>query len=600
MELKELVALYRRWIWLLVAGLILGLVSGFAASKIQTPIYEASAKVLITRSGQSSITDIMPLSDQQLVLTYQQVLKTRPVLEEAESRLNANIVPSNINVNVVPNTQIIQIKVQDKRAKQAAAIANALVQILVEQNETLQAGRYAIYEENLSSQIDQVQVQINDLRGQITQINQANIEEQLDMVDKQIVALQVETSNLEEEIAKFPLKLTADERASVAEKETQVSQLRSLLSLYQEIQTNLTFIGQPLPESAGREDPQLASLRATLNLYQELYLNLLNNLETVKLARAEKTPTVTQIEEAAIPEIPVRPIPLLYIAVSAIVGLLIAAGAILLIDYFDDTLKSAQKIQEALGIPVIGQIGEANHTNGAAGGLFLFDRANSSLSNAFGSLKVGVGRLAAQKSLKTLLITSPGIGEGKTTIAANLAAAFVRSGSRVVLLDADLYHPQMHSLLGLDNQMGLTNILADNEDWHAVAQDSAGITVITSGTHSGSSAVLLESDKVSQLLKKLQKEADVIIIDGPPLFIVDAQILVAKVSGILLVVRQGNTLTAVARAMLDQLRLMDANVLGVVLNRVPRTDTYYFDGYYRGASEAKPKEKVKKVANNQT
>jgi Mrp family chromosome partitioning ATPase len=87
----------------------------------------------------------------------------------------------------------------------------------------------------------------------------------------------------------------------------------------------------------------------------------------------------------------------------------------------------------------------------------------------------------------------------------------------------------------------------------------------------------------------------VIIIDGPPLFIVDSQILASKVGGILLIVRHGSTITAVARAMLRQLNLMEVNVLGAILNRVPRAETYYFDGYYRNTLPDQPEKKSTKV-----
>src|SRR5690242_21802291 len=101
MELKDVITLYRRWIWLLIAGAILGLTSGFFASKMQTPIYEASAKVLVTRSRQQGGTDVLSISDQQLVLTYLQLLKTRPVLGEVESRLSTKIDSENITVDIV-------------------------------------------------------------------------------------------------------------------------------------------------------------------------------------------------------------------------------------------------------------------------------------------------------------------------------------------------------------------------------------------------------------------------------------------------------------------------------------------------------------------
>jgi len=589
MEPKELISLYRRWIWLVIAGLILGLASGFLASKIQTPTYEASAKVLVTRSRQQGGTDILSISDQQLVATYLQLLKTRPVLNETGARLGRNIDSDNIIVDLVPDTQIIQIKVQDKDPKQAFAIANTLVQILIEQNETLYTGRYTSYEEGLSSQITQVEKQINTLQGQITQINQANVEEQLTLVNQQITDLQVEISSLDQDISKFPALLSTIDRASLAEKQTQLDQLRSLLTLYQEIKTNLTFIGKPAQAGSGLDDIRVTSLQSTLNLYQQLYLNLLNNLTAVKLARVQSTPTVSPIEDAVIPTRPVRPIPLLYTALAGLVGLFIAAGAILLINYFDDTLKSSEKIQEVLGVPVIGEIPEFNPLY-RVGKSSSSSHINLSLLNALGILRININRLITQKSPRIILITSPAQGDGKTTIAANLARAFVQSGKKVALLDADLSNPALHSRFEIDNQRGLSHILSDNLDWQDVAHNINGITLITSGSPSESSAALLESEKMTQLLKQMQKEVDMVIMDGSPLFTVDSQILASKAGGILLVVRQGGTITAVARSMLDQLKLMNANVLGAVLNRVPLADTYYVDTHSRKISADKPEE----------
>ncbi len=266
-------------------------------------------------------------------------------------------------MNVVADTQIIQIKVQDKSAKQAFAITNGLVQILIEQNETLYTGRYSAYEEGLNSQITQVEKQITTLQNQITQINQANIEEQLGLVNQQITDLQVEIFNLEKDIAKFPSILSPVDRASLTEKQNQLDQLRSLLTLYQQIKTNLTYIGKPVQAGSGLDDMRVTSLQSTLNLYQQIYLNLLNNLTAMKLAHVQSTPTVSLIEDAVIPKRPIRPVPLLYTTLAGLVGLFVAAGAILLIDYLDDTLKSSRKVQDVLGVPVIGEITETTPNN---------------------------------------------------------------------------------------------------------------------------------------------------------------------------------------------------------------------------------------------
>ena len=594
MELKEIISLYRRWLWLLILGLVLGLGSGYLASKLQTPVYEASAKVLVTRSRQQGVTDILSISDQQLVLTYVQLLKTRPLLEEASSTLGYKIRSDQVTVEIISDTQIIHIKVQDKSRDRAAAIANALVQMLIDKNETLQAGRYAVYEEGLNTQITQVQKQSDLLQGQITQINQANIQEQLRLVNQQIADLQTEISSLESDVAKFPSLLSTVDRAKLVEKQTQLDQLRSLLRLYQEIQTNLTFIGRPVQSGSGSDDPRIASLQSTLNLYQQLYLNLLNNLTAVKLARAQSTPTVSPIENAVVPERPIRPIPLLYVAISGIVGLVIAAGAILLLNYFDDTLKSSPKTQEVLGIPILGEISETHSIHSIANGSAK-PEISVPLLNAFGILRINVNRLLLQKSVKTILITSPASDDGKTTIAINLAAAFVQSGKKVALLDADLSNPALHSWFGLDNERGLSDLLAEDFDWQEVAHQMNGMTLITSGAQVQSSSVLLESARMTRLLDQLQSEVDAIIIDSPPLFSVDSQILASQVGGVLFVVRQGTTIASTARAMLSQLNLMGVNVLGTVLNRTPRVSRYPFYKYHSSNSAGKVSKKINSI-----
>jgi capsular exopolysaccharide synthesis family protein len=589
MELKTVLALYRRWTWLLVAALIIGLASGFAASKMQVPVYEASTKVLVTRSRPQGSTDILSMSDQQLVLTYLQLLKTRAVLEEVGTRVGVNVDPRNVRVDIIADTQIIQIKVRDSDARKAAVIADTLVEVLIESNEMLQAGRYSSYEQGLNTQIAQVQGQLNELQSQISEINQANIDQQLDAVNQQIKVLQDEIAGLEMETAGYSGYLTEADRASLAEKGAQLNQLRSLLYLYQEIQTNLTFIGKP-SQGTGSNDPRVTSLQATLSLYQQLYLNLLNNLEAVKLARVQSTPTVTRIEEATAPEHPIQPIPLLYTILSGTVGLLIAAGGILLVDYLDDTLRSSQRTREVLGVPVLAEIMQIDQTD-LARAAESASQASAPFLNAFGILRINVGRLLARNPLKSVLITSGSLEEGKTTVAVNLAAAFAQAGKSVALLDADFYRPVLHSRLHLDNRRGLSDILADNLDWREVAQVCNGVTVITSGHHPHASAVLLESEAMGRLLQQLQHDADFIIVDGPPLFIVDSQALSSRVGGILFVVRQATTTAAAARAMLDQMKLIGVNVLGAVVNRVPRSDTYYYyDGYHREPSKEKAKE----------
>ena len=287
--------------------------------------------------------------------------------------------------------------------------------------------------------------------------------------------------------------------------------------------------------------------------------------------------------------------PLLYILIGIVVGLGCSITAILLMDHFDDTLRSSQNVQEVLGIPILGKISEAHNKKHTGGDRSFTAHEDPELMNAFGSLRINVNRLMQQHSVKVLLVTSPSRGDGKTMISLNLAEAFAASGKKVALVEADLYRPRLHVRFGLDNKNGLTSILTSDLRWEEATKSVRKITVVTGGPATTSSAMLLESEVMDQFLDELQANFDVVILDSPPLFVMDAQILASKVGGILMVVRLGDTITAVARSMLDQLHLMDAHVLGAVLNCVPhQKDISYFDGQVekqrtKGSEEPDPK-----------
>jgi polysaccharide biosynthesis transport protein len=579
MEMKDLLSLMWRKRLILLIGLILGIALGFAAVKLQTPIYEAKTQLLISRSRQPNNTDMLNLGEDQLVSTNVQLAKSQPVLDAVSAQLGSKVNIENIQVSALSNTLIIQIRVQDESPERAAVIANTLVQVLIRQNADIVSARYADFESSLNSQIAELQKQIGDLQGQINQINEKSISEQLAQVDQKIGQLNDEISDLSDDVNSYPSLLSEKQRIELNQKQSQLAQLRTTLNLYQQIQVNLTFIGKPGQTGVSRDDPRLNSLQSTLSLYQQLYLSLVDSRESINLDRMQNTPNITQIDPAAPPKDPVRPVPLFYIVVGIVVGLGLSITAILLLDHYDDTLRSSQSVQEVLGIPILGKISEAHREKADGGERRFTTRENSELLNAFGSLRINVNRLMLQQSVKTILITSPSRGDGKTMISLNLADAFAASGKKVALVDADLYRPRLHVRFGLDNKSGLTNILTGGLSWEEVTKSVRKITVITGGPATTNSAMLLESNVMDKFLADLQENFDVIILDSPPLFIMDAQILASKVGGILMVVRLGDTITAVARSMLDQLHLMDAHVLGAVLNCAPhQKDAGYFDG----------------------
>jgi len=562
MEIKDLILLMWRNVRYIILGLVLGLGIGAAVSKIQAPVYEATTKVFISRS-----VDMVSLSNDQLLTIALQLVKSQAVLNDVSSQLGSKVNSDNILVDQIPNTLIMQITVQDKDPKRAAAIANLLVQTLIQQSEVLLSGRYTAIESSINERVDQVQKQIDSLQTQVSQINDIGIQEQLKQVDQQMTSLKAEISGLEQEIAGFPSNLNPSQLILLTEKRTQLDQLRSLLSSYQQVQTNLTYTGKPAQNGSGLENPLLTTLQSTLDLYKQMYATLISNRENIRLARTQNKQSVMQIVSATPPKDPVLPMPALYILLGGFVGSVLVAIVILVIDHFDDSLKTAGQTEELLGIPVLGSVFGVKH---AESGLVASHAPFSAEAEAFRALGASLEIIGAGKNLRTLMVVNAEPAYGKTTIAANLAIISAQQGKQVVLLDGDLKHPHLHSLFEMENQSGFAELLNNRLDissaGHTV-KDIKGMTLIPGGIVEKDATKWLDPKKWEKLLLELQNQVDLVIVDSPSADVADAQVLAAKMDAVLLVIQAGHTRLETAQASLRRFRLIVAGMVGVVLNQ---------------------------------
>ena len=580
MELKEYIRIVQRWAWLLILGLVLGGAGGYYASLYQTPIYQATTRVMVMRPPQETVSDYTYLSTQQLTQTYIQLVTTQPVLDSASAELGYKVDSEQISVQQIRDTQIIQLTVEDQDPQRVVQIANLLVDKLIEQNETFQAGRFSASEASLRDQVQQMETQIAGLQTVISQISTQNLKDQTAELEAQIEPLQEEVLTLEQEIAALPDYLSKN-KVIIAEKRARLDQIKPLLSLYQEIYSNLVVLGKPF-EGGNGEDLRLEQLQSTLGLYQQIYINLLNSLETVRLARLQNTPNLVQIEPATLPEEPVRPRPLMNTALAAVVGLMLAAGIVFLREYLDDTLKTPEDVERWLGMPVLGFVAEMKYKRGSREEVYIARQPRSPVSEAFRSLRTNLDFASVEKPISTILVTSPGPAEGKTTVAVNLAAIFSQAKKRVVLLDADMRRPHVHQLMGMTNREGLSSLFLNLPQTINIGrgrEDLPRLTVITSGSPPPNPAELLGSEKMSRILDELRRHVDMVVIDTPPSLVADAQILSAKVDAVLFVIQPGVTHREAARASLESFKRTGARVVGVVMNRIPRSRSYYYGGY---------------------
>jgi capsular exopolysaccharide synthesis family protein len=207
----------------------------------------------------------------------------------------------------------------------------------------------------------------------------------------------------------------------------------------------------------------------------------------------------------------------------------------------------------------------------AANPLVTLADPRSPASEAFRTLRTNIQFSSLDKPVRTILVTGVDAGEGKSTTLANLAVVMAQGGKRVVVVDCDLRRPTLHKVFGLAGEPGLTTAILEKTG-HAASQKTAveGLSLVASGPLPPNPSELLGSHRFEEILAALVNEADIVLLDAPPIVAVsDAAVLASKVDGVILVVSAGKTKRDLARRAKSLLEKVNAHILGVVLNNAP-------------------------------
>jgi non-specific protein-tyrosine kinase len=302
--------------------------------------------------------------------------------------------------------------------------------------------------------------------------------------------------------------------------------------------------------------------------------------------------TLTIIEPAVLPGSPVGPnVPLLVLTAAAF-ALVVAVGATYLLEYLDNTIKSPDEIKRLTGLPMLVGIpaitGETYPEK-----LVTVKHPRSPISEAYRSLRTGVQFSNIDRpENNALLVTSPNPSEGKSITIANLATVMAQAGLRVILVDSDLRRPVMHKVFELENHSGLTDLLRNVKltdieqsvdhwlDQLVQPTKTEGLWLLTSGPIPPNPSEILGSKTNMVLIEALKRRYDYVVFDSPPVLIVtDAVVLSTLVDGTILVVDADQTQKNQLRQSVERLREVNANMLGIVVNRLsPKMNGY--SGYY--------------------
>ncbi|WP_144756108.1 polysaccharide biosynthesis tyrosine autokinase [Curtobacterium pusillum] len=297
---------------------------------------------------------------------------------------------------------------------------------------------------------------------------------------------------------------------------------------------------------------------------------------------------------ATLPTSPTEPRVGTVILVATLLGSVGAVLYALVRNQLDRRIRSAEILEAELGLPVVGRLPFVEHLENrralatdAVPGDGADTRTAAALTEALREIRTNLSFLNVDDPPRSLVISSSTAGEGKTTVAANLAATIAQSGQQVVLIDCDLRRPAQANLLGLTNGTGLSDVLSGRAKLHEVVQhrsDVENLHVITSGRTPPNPSELLASRAMRDLVATLEQDA-FLVLDAPPLLAVtDAAILSREADGMLLVVSAKRTTLDQVRRAVDAVHRVSGRIFGAVLNRVPvrGIDAHYF-GYYADA-----------------
>jgi polysaccharide biosynthesis transport protein len=522
MELRQILSLIGKWLWLIILSVVIAAGSSYYASRMATPLFRTKTTVMVgdpTRNLTPSSADLY--TGQQLAYTYSQLALREPVMrgviESLELPLNWQSLAGQINVIVIPQTQLIEISVIDSDPYRAKMIADEI-------------GRQLILQSPAGSDIGSsedaqfIREQVDDLREKIKAGNK----------DLERLRQELDASNSAMQI-------------------------------------------QDLENQIGLVENKIRNWQTT---YSQLLLSL----------QGGRVNVLTIVEEAVIPTRPISPDIRMNVLVSAVIGLVLAAGGAFLMEYLDDTIKDPEEIEKIAGLPTLGMIVKVNGNTDSEKLIAANDPFNP-MVESFRVMRNNIQYMVIDQPYRVLLITSSSPYEGKSMILANLAVVIANAGQRVILVDSDFRHPSQDKIFEIPNEDGLSTAVRDQNTSICNYLQEVGIEnlrVLPSGPLPPHPIKLLESNRMKERLNELKSQADMVLFDSPPfLMLSDAAVLSTQVDGVILVVDAGRTRTKDFRLTVQEMKRIHVPLIGVVINHANRSSLKPYYYHYRNYGNAK-------------
>ena len=496
---------------------------------------------------------------------------------------------------------------------------------------------------NTLSEINIRKEKINLLKSRLSQEEKNLADQLLNNINTQLISLRIEIGKLESQLMQNTT-LYGEDHGAVKELQTKINVLKGQLNskvaalisngitvqdplvARQEIITNLLtldseIMGMELKigetkrlqkiflsklDDLPQNQLELALLQRGSDILSQHYSQIRKKLEEARLNVAIEVGNAQFVDSALKPSRPSSPDHRQNILVSLMVGLLSGVFLSFIIEFLDNTLKTVDDIEKyslsVLGIiPSIGgdpgkkkrrsifsktPLSSVSISRGLKRRLITREDPKSPVSEAYRSLRTSMLYSSMKNDVKSILISSAGPGEGKTTTVANLAITYANLGRKTLLVDTDLRRPVVHKVFNLDRDPGITTYLSGNtDDYSTLVKDCEidNLSIITSGIIPPNPSELLGSERMTMLVKNLESDWDMILFDSPPLVAVtDANMISQEIDQIVLVVKVGQTDKKAFHHTVANLRNINAPLGGIIMNAVTHKSSYgsYYYYYY--------------------
>jgi capsular exopolysaccharide synthesis family protein len=289
-----------------------------------------------------------------------------------------------------------------------------------------------------------------------------------------------------------------------------------------------------------------------------------------RAAATTSTQHATLVTPAGLPSVPVERPVWIDVSIGLVIGLLLGIGTALIRDRTSDRIRGRSDFERVAGATVLATVPRVRRPRGTDASLPVTLRApGSPAAESFRYLRSRLQPML-RDGAATILVTSAGEREGRTTTAANLATALAQAGRNVILVDADLRRPGLHDVFGVKNERGLTDLLTGTWGVTDVLRDGPvpRLRLLTAGPHAGRASDLLEGPRLARTLRAVQKQCDIVVLDSAPVLSISDAIALAAISDQILLVGDYRRTTRgyVTRALTELGEVVDGNVSGVLLN----------------------------------